>query len=87
MPEPEKVEIHSHRFLEEHDLFEFESNAIDEAGRTIDHCWARDIERLDEIIGQYLPIAQSAEHDFDRALKAAYIVLELIEMQTTLLEF
>ena len=50
------------------------------------HCWMEDVERLDEMICRYLPVALSAEQDFDRALRAAYIVVELIETQITLLE-
>jgi hypothetical protein len=46
-----------------------------------------DVERLDEMIGQYLPIALSAEQDFDRALRAAYVMIELIGIQIALLEF
>jgi hypothetical protein len=46
----------------------------------------KDAERLDEMIGRYLPIALSAGQDFDRALRAAHVLLELIETQTTLLE-
>jgi hypothetical protein len=46
----------------------------------------QDVECLDELIGQFLPVAQSAERDFDRALRAAYVVLELIGMRNTLLE-
>jgi hypothetical protein len=43
-------------------------------------------QRLDELIDQYLSVALSAEQDFDRRLRAAYVTLELIEMQTTLSE-
>lgn len=77
---PENLDVQVDRFLKEGDPPEFE------ASRGIDHCWLRDVERLDEIIGRCLPIAQSAEQDFDRALRASYIVLDLIETQSKLLE-
>ena len=67
-------------------LYESESRLTAEAGWATYHCWMEDVERLDEMIGQYLPIALSAEQDFDRAWKAAQLTLELIGIQTTLLE-
>ena len=78
MPALENLDIQ----VEEDNLSEFESKVMDEASRGIDHCWVQDVERLDELIGHYLPIAQSAEQDFDRALRASYIVLELIEAKS-----
>ena len=85
MSAPEKLDVQVDRLLEKDNLSEFESKVIDEASRGIDHCWVQDVERLDEIIGHYLPIAQSAEEDFDRALRAAYVILELIEAKSRLL--
>jgi hypothetical protein len=82
---PEKLDVRAEGFLDTDDVSKFEIGVVDEASRGIHHCW-QDVERLDEIIGRYLPIAQSAEQDFDRALRASYIVLELIGMQITLLE-
>ena len=82
MPALENIDVK----IEEDNLSEFESKVMDEASRGIDHCWVQDVERLDELIGHYLPIAQSAERDFDRALRAAYVMVELIEMKSTLLE-
>jgi hypothetical protein len=84
--EPKKTDASTDRLLEKDDLSESESRVVDEVSRDIDHCWLQDVERLDEIIGRYLPIAQSAEQDFDRALRASYIVLELIDLESTLLE-
>jgi hypothetical protein len=49
-------------------------------------CWMEDVERLDEMIGRYLAVALSAEENFDRALKAAQLTLELIGIQIALLE-
>jgi hypothetical protein len=83
---PEKLDVPAEGFLDTDDVSKFEIGVVDEARRGIAHCWLQDVERLDEIIGRYLPIAQSAEQDFDRALRASYIVLELIDMQSTLLE-
>ena len=54
--------------------------------RGIYDCRMEDVERLDEMIGHYLPIALNAEQDFDRALRAAYVIMELIEMKWKLLE-
>ena len=68
------------------DLYESEPRQTVEASRGIYCCWMEDVERLDEMIGRYLPIALSAAQDFDRALRAAHVILELIETQTTLLE-
>ena len=82
MPAQEKLDVKVDHFLEKGDIPEFESRVIDEASRGIDHCWVQDVERLDELIGHYLPIAQSAEQDFDRALRAAYVMLELIEAKS-----
>jgi hypothetical protein len=86
MHAPEKLDVRTEGFLDTYDVSKFEIGVVDEASRGIDHCWLQDVERLDEIIGRYLPIAQSAEQDFDRALRAAYLVLDLIETQSTLLE-
>jgi hypothetical protein len=83
---PEKLDVRAEGFLDTDDVSKFEIGVVDEASRGIDHCWLQDVERLDEIIGRYLPVAQSAEQDFDRALRAAYLVLDLIETQSTLLE-
>jgi hypothetical protein len=77
---PEKLDVDARGFLKKDDLSEFE------ASPGINSCRIQDLERLDEIIGRYLPIAQSAEQDFDRALRASYIVLELIDMESTLLD-
>lgn len=68
------------------DHYESECTLTVEANQRIYHCWMEDVERLDELIGRYLPVALTAEEDFDRALRASYVVLELIEIQTTLLE-
>jgi len=68
------------------DLYDSEPRLTVEANRGIYHCWMEDVERLDEMIGRLLPVALSAEQDFDSALRASYVVLELIEMQTTLFE-
>jgi hypothetical protein len=68
------------------DLYDSEPRPTVEANRGIYHCRMEDVERLDEMIGWYLPIALSADQDFDLALRAAYVVLELIDTQTTLLE-
>ena len=81
MPALENLNIQ----VKEDNLSEFESKVMDEASRGIDHCWVQDVERLDELIGHYLPIAQSGEQDFDRALRAAYVMLELIEAKSHLL--
>jgi hypothetical protein len=62
------------------------STLMVETNRGTYDCRMEDVERLDELIGRYMPIALSAEQDFDRALRAAYVVLELIDTQTTLLE-
>jgi hypothetical protein len=85
MPTSEKLDVKVDHFLEKGDLSEFEPMVMDEASRCIDHHWVQDVERLDEIIGHYLPIAQSADQDFDRALRAAYVMLELIEAKSHLL--
>jgi hypothetical protein len=68
------------------DLYDSEPRLTVEANRGIYHCWMEDVERLDEMIGRYLPIALGGESDFDRALRAAYITMELIEMKWKLLE-
>lgn len=68
------------------DLYESDFGLTVESNLSVCHAWMEDVERLDPVIGQYLTIALSAEQDFDRALRAAYVVLELIETQTTLLE-
>jgi hypothetical protein len=86
VPAPENLNVQVDCFLKEDNLSESGSGVIDGASQAIEHRWAQDIERLDQLIGRYLPIAQSAEQDFDRALRASYIVLELIETQSTLLE-
>jgi hypothetical protein len=67
------------------DLYESESSLTVEDNEGICPCWMEDVERLDEIIGRLLPVVVNAEQDFDRALRASYVVLELIEMQATLL--
>jgi hypothetical protein len=56
-----------------------------ETNRGVNDCWMEGVERLDELIGRYLPVALSAEQDSDRALRASCVVLELIELKTTLL--
>lgn len=63
------------------DLYDSESRLMVEASRGIYDCRMEDVERLDEMIGRYLPIALSAGQDFDRALRAAYVILELIQMK------
>ena len=68
------------------DLYDSDARLTPEANQGTYHCWMEDVERLDEMIGRLLPVALSAEQDFDLALRASYVVLELIEMQTTLLE-
>lgn len=69
------------------DLPEFDLRLINETSQGVDYCWAQDIECLDELIGQYFSIAQNADKDFDRALSAAHVMLELIEMRNKILEF
>ncbi|PWT78520.1 MAG: hypothetical protein C5B58_15185 [Acidobacteria bacterium] len=44
-----------------------------------------DLEHLDQLIDEFFPIALSTEEDFARAIKAAYLVLELIDIHTELL--
>jgi hypothetical protein len=68
------------------DLHESESRLVVQASRSIYHYRMEDVERLDELICRYLPIALSTEQDFEKALRASYVLLELIEMQTTLFE-
>ena len=68
------------------DLYDSEPRLTVEANRGIYDCWMEDVERLDQIITRYLPIALSAEEDFYRALRASCVVLELIEFKTTLLD-
>jgi hypothetical protein len=68
------------------DLPEFESRLVDETSRDVDHCLMRDVECLDQLIGQYFSIAENADKDFDRALRAAHVMLALIDIQITLLE-
>jgi hypothetical protein len=82
----ENLDVEVDRFLEEDELPQFEASLTGEVSRSADQCWCRDVERLDELIGRYLPIALSAQQDFDRALRAAYVILELIEMKWKLLE-
>jgi hypothetical protein len=48
--------------------------------------WAQDIDRLDELVGLCYSIALSTELDFDEALRATYVMLELIGMRNTLLK-
>ena len=48
--------------------------------------WAQDIDRLDELIGLCYAVALSTERDFDEALRATYVMLELIGMRNTVLE-
>lgn len=47
---------------------------------------AEDIDRLDELIGRCYSIARSTEQDFDEALRAGHVMLELIGIRTTLLD-
>jgi hypothetical protein len=68
------------------DLYDSEPRPTVEASRGIYDCRMEDVERLDQMIGRYLPIALGAEQDFDRALRAAYVIMELIEMRWKLLE-
>ena len=68
------------------DLPEFESRLIGEISRGIEHCWMQDVEFLDELIGLCYSIALSTERDFDEALRATYVMLELIGMRNTVLE-
>jgi hypothetical protein len=67
-------------------ISEIDSRMMSKASRGIYHCWMEDVERLDELIGRYLPVALSGEQDFNRALRAAYVIMELIEMKWELLE-
>jgi hypothetical protein len=44
-----------------------------------------DLECIDQLINEFFPIALSTEEDFARAIKAAYLTLELIDIHTQLL--
>ena len=44
-----------------------------------------DLESIDALINEFFPIALSTEEDFARAIKAAYLVLELIDIHSELL--
>jgi hypothetical protein len=44
-----------------------------------------DVEAIDQLIDCFFPIALAAEEDFNRALKAAYTVTELVDIRTELL--
>jgi hypothetical protein len=44
-----------------------------------------DLERIDALINEFFPIALSEEEDFARAIKAAYLVLEVIDIHAQLL--
>ena len=68
------------------DLYDSKPRLMVEASWGIYDCRMEDVERLDEMIGRHLPIALSAEQDFNRSLRAAYVILELIEMKWKLLE-
>jgi hypothetical protein len=65
---------------------EFEPRLIDETSQGVDHCWIQEVECLDELIGLCYSVALRAEQDFDQARRAAYVMLELIEMRSTVLE-
>lgn len=60
---PEKLDVRAEGFLDTDDVSKFEIGVVDEASRGTDHCWLQDAERLDQLIGRYLSIAQSAEQD------------------------
>jgi hypothetical protein len=83
---PENLDVEVDRFLEEDELPEFEASLTGETNRSADQCWSRDIERLNELISRCLRVALNAERDFDLALRAGYVVLELIEIKWELLE-
>jgi hypothetical protein len=44
-----------------------------------------DLERIDQLIACFFPIALETEGDFNRALKAAYLTLELLDIKSQLL--
>jgi hypothetical protein len=44
-----------------------------------------DLERIDQLIDCFFPIALETEQDFNRALKAAYLTLELLDIHSQLL--
>jgi hypothetical protein len=74
-------------------LANFEGNVSLEATRAVDHFRALDLERLEDVIARYMPVAlgqeinlQSSEDEsFESAMKAAQLVLRAIGQQTTLL--
>lgn len=80
-------------------LKEFETRVSMEAGRLMTHCMALDIERIDDMMGYWFPLATAgpiniervrageifSEADFDRPLKAGYFVLQAIAMRLKML--
>jgi hypothetical protein len=44
-----------------------------------------DIERLDQLIGCFFSIAVESKEDFNRAIKAAHLTLELLDIKSQLL--
>jgi hypothetical protein len=44
-----------------------------------------DLERIDQLIGCFFLIALETEQDFNRALKAAYLTLELLDIKSEVL--
>jgi hypothetical protein len=53
---------------------------------TDDYQRALDVERIEALIKEFFPLALHPEDDFDLALRAGYVVLELMETQISLLE-
>jgi hypothetical protein len=68
------------------DLYESKSRLIVEDNQGVSPFSMEDVERLDETIGRYFSIALSAEQDFDLALRASNVIMELMEMKWKLLE-
>jgi hypothetical protein len=74
-------------------LASFEAQVSLEARRAVDHFRALDLERLEDVIARYMPVAlgqeinlQSSEDEsFESAMKAARLVLRAIGQQATLL--
>jgi hypothetical protein len=71
-------------------LSTFESRLSTDVAYTMQHCFHLDNERIEEVIGSWLPVALSAlerpeevlaesEADFDLRLKAGYAVLAAID--------
>jgi hypothetical protein len=66
-------------------LTELQKKVNDKATVRTDPPNLEDLESIDRLIRQFFPIALETEQDFDRAAKAAYLVLELIDIHTELL--